>query len=66
MLLLMMPFWYVCWCRQLFKFTVLLGPHTELLVDRYSERKEKEAEGRLLSQAEKEARSKKQGGSSSS
>lgn len=44
---------------QLFKFTVLLRPHTSLLTDRYSERMEVEKEGRLLSQAEKEAQKKK-------
>jgi len=40
---------------QFFKFTVLLRPHAVMLVDRYSERKEIEEKGRLLSQAEKEA-----------
>jgi arsenic resistance protein ArsH len=44
---------------QLFKFTVLLRPHTSLLTDRYSERMEVEKQGRLLSQAEKEAQKKK-------
>ncbi|KAJ3043117.1 hypothetical protein HDV00_005731 [Rhizophlyctis rosea] len=41
--------------EELFKFTVLLRGHSEFLVDRYSERKESEEKGRLLSQAEKEA-----------
>ena len=36
-----------------FKFTVLLRDHADFLVDRYSERKEIAAEGRLLTQAEK-------------
>ncbi|CAO3639533.1 unnamed protein product [Cunninghamella echinulata] len=40
--------------EELHKFTILLKPHTDYLVDCYSERKEKEASGRLLSQAEKE------------
>ena len=37
-----------------FKFTVLVREHADFLVDRYSERKEIAAEGRLLTQAEKE------------
>lgn len=41
--------------EEMFKITLLLRPHGELLVDRYSEREEKKREGRLLSQAEKEA-----------
>lgn len=46
---------------QLFKFTILLRPHADFLVDRYSEREEKKKEGgRLLSQAEKEARARKE------
>lgn len=36
------------------KFTIALTPISDDLVNRYSERKEKEAEGRLLTQAEKE------------
>ena len=36
------------------KFTALMAPASDSLTDRYSERKEKEAEGRLLTQAEKE------------
>jgi arsenic resistance protein ArsH len=38
------------------KFTAVMVPVADDLVDRYSERKEKEKEGRLLSQAEKESR----------
>ena len=45
-------------CEELFKFTVLLRPHADMLVDRYSEREEKKKEGRLLSQAEKEYQAK--------
>jgi arsenic resistance protein ArsH len=36
------------------KFTAVLAPVSNDLTNRYSERKEKEAEGRLLTQAEKE------------
>lgn len=36
------------------KFTAVMAPVSHDLTNRYSERKEKEAEGRLLSQAEKE------------
>lgn len=42
--------------EEFHKFTLLLRPHADFLVDRYSERKEREQEGRLLTQAEKEAR----------
>mmetsp|Transcript_40145 Transcript_40145/g.90094 ORF Transcript_40145/g.90094 Transcript_40145/m.90094 type:complete len:285 (+) Transcript_40145:55-909(+) len=42
--------------EEFVKFTALLTPVADHLVDRYSERKEKEAEGRLLTQAEKEAK----------
>lgn len=42
-------------CEELVKFTVLLGPHSDLLNDRYSEREEKKKRGRLATQAEKEA-----------
>lgn len=38
------------------KFTAVMAPVSEELTDRYSERKEKEAEGRLLTQAEKETK----------
>eukprot|EP00559_Dactyliosolen_fragilissimus_P007449 CAMPEP_0184869924 /NCGR_PEP_ID=MMETSP0580-20130426/35817_1 /TAXON_ID=1118495 /ORGANISM="Dactyliosolen fragilissimus" /LENGTH=306 /DNA_ID=CAMNT_0027371747 /DNA_START=74 /DNA_END=994 /DNA_ORIENTATION=+ len=38
------------------KYTALLAPVKDELTDRYSERKEKEKEGRLLTQAEKETR----------
>ena len=46
-------------CAEEFaKFTALLrGPNADELTNRYSERKEKMAEGRLLTQAEKESRS---------
>lgn len=37
------------------KFTKLVREHADFLVDRYSERMEMEEQGRLLSQAEKEA-----------
>ena len=37
------------------KFTAVMAPVSEELTDRYSERKEKEKEGKLLTQAEKEA-----------
>ena len=38
------------------KFSAVMAPVSDELTDRYSERKEKEAEGRLLSQAEKETK----------
>ncbi|TMW55862.1 hypothetical protein Poli38472_008510 [Pythium oligandrum] len=41
--------------EEFYKFTWLMREHADFLVDRYSERKEKEAKGRLLTQAEKEA-----------
>lgn len=41
--------------EELFKFTLLTRHHASYLVDRNSEREEKLAKGRLLSQAEKEA-----------
>lgn len=37
------------------KFTRIMREHADFLVDRHSEREEKRREGRLLSQAEKEA-----------
>eukprot|EP00877_Chromochloris_zofingiensis_P004920 jgi/Chrzof1/14429/Cz09g02170.t1 len=40
--------------EEMFKRTMLLRDHSDFLVDRYSERKEKGVHGRLLSQAEKE------------
>ncbi|KAF9150081.1 hypothetical protein BG015_008103 [Linnemannia schmuckeri] len=39
--------------EELFKMTIVLRPEMEFLTDRYSEREEKEKNGRLLSQAEK-------------
>ncbi|GAA5816164.1 hypothetical protein MFLAVUS_009690 [Mucor flavus] len=46
--------------EELAKITVIMRPHTEHLVDRYSERKEKAVnDGKLLSQAEKEEVAKK-------
>eukprot|EP00873_Tetraselmis_striata_P034238 jgi/Tetstr1/454502/TSEL_041402.t1 len=45
------------------KFTRIMREHADFLVDRHSEREEKRREGRLLSQAEKEAA--KAGGASS-
>lgn len=41
--------------EEFFKFTLLMREHADFLVDRYSERKERETNGRLLTQAEKEA-----------
>lgn len=41
--------------EELFRFTLLTRPFADELVDRYSEREEKKAKGRLLSQAEKVA-----------
>jgi len=38
------------------KFSAVMAPVSDDLTDRYSERKEKEAEGRLLTQAEKEVK----------
>lgn len=40
--------------EELYKMSIILRPHKEFLVDRYSERLEKEEHGRLLSQKEKE------------
>eukprot|EP00877_Chromochloris_zofingiensis_P010826 jgi/Chrzof1/5998/Cz17g00050.t1 len=40
--------------EEMFKWTMLVRDHSDFLVDRYSERKEKGVHGRLLSQAEKE------------
>ena len=40
--------------EELIKFTIIMRPHTTLIVDRYSERNEKREKGRLLSQYEKE------------
>lgn len=41
-------------CEELVKTTILLQPHFDLLGDRYSEREEKRAHGRLRTQAEVE------------
>ena len=38
------------------KFTAVMAPVADDLTNRYSERKEKEKEGKLLTQAEKEAK----------
>ncbi len=40
--------------EELYKMSIILRPNKEMLVDRYSERLEKEEHGRLLSQKEKE------------
>ncbi|KAG2182020.1 hypothetical protein INT43_006946 [Umbelopsis isabellina] len=40
--------------EELYRMTLLLRPHSERLVNRYSERKEKREKGRLLTQKEKE------------
>jgi arsenical resistance protein ArsH len=42
-------------CEEFIKFAVVARENAEPWVDRYSERKEREAKGRLLTQAEKEA-----------
>ncbi|KAM0746988.1 arsenate resistance ArsH [Meredithblackwellia eburnea MCA 4105] len=42
-------------CEELCKVTTLLSPHKEKLDDRFSEREEKRAHGRLRTQAETEA-----------
>lgn len=42
-------------CEELVKVGYVLRPHFDLLGDRFSERSEKVAKGRLLTQAEKEA-----------
>ncbi len=41
--------------EELLKFGLMLRGEVEFLVDRHSEREEKREQGRLLSQAEKEA-----------
>jgi len=41
-------------CEELVKVSAVVLPHSEMLVDRYSERTEKAAKGRLLTQAQKE------------
>jgi len=42
-------------CEELVKATILLLPHRDALDDRFSEREEKRAHGRLRTQAEAEA-----------
>ncbi|OZJ05474.1 NADPH-dependent quinone reductase ArsH [Bifiguratus adelaidae] len=42
--------------EELYKMSILLRSHVDFLVDRYSERKEREIEGRLLTADEKELR----------
>lgn len=39
--------------EELYRFACILEPHASMLVDRFSEREEKKAKGRLQSQAEK-------------
>lgn len=46
-------------CEELIKATVLLRPHVDLLGDRFSEREERRAHGRLRTQAEVEAAEKR-------
>lgn len=41
-------------CEELVKMTAILSPHFHLLNDRFSEREEMRAKGRLWTQAEKE------------
>jgi arsenical resistance protein ArsH len=41
-------------CEELVKVTSILRPHFDLLGDRFSERKERSAFGKLRTQAEKE------------
>jgi len=41
-------------CEEIVKVSAIVLPHFDLLADRYSERTEKIAKGRLLTQAEKE------------
>jgi len=41
--------------EEFYKFTLLMREQSDFLNDRFSERKEKQEKGRLLSQAEKEA-----------
>jgi arsenic resistance protein ArsH len=41
-------------CEELVTMSAVILPHFELFGDRYSEREEKAAKGRLLTQAEKE------------
>lgn len=41
-------------CEELVKVSAVILPHFDLLGDRYSERTERAAKGRLMTQAEKE------------
>ncbi|KAJ9115476.1 hypothetical protein QFC22_005234 [Naganishia vaughanmartiniae] len=42
-------------CEELVKVSLIIGPHMDMLNDRYSEREETREKGKLLTQAEKEA-----------
>lgn len=47
-------------CEELVKMTAILSPHFHLLNDRFSEREEMKAKGRLWTQAEKEKEKEKE------
>jgi len=49
-------------CEELVKVSAIVLPHFDVLGDRYSERTERIAKGRLLTQAEKEAEKDKASG----